>query len=211
MVLPALVAAVSAPLTSCSTITRSSSQSGHLHRPTAATYADYSVLGNPGPSGIITVRPAEASAERQAPAGPMWVVVPPSGLHGLAAPVIASARLARQEGTVRVWLSKNTAGGLCVLVFSPHLASDPKHDHSVAAWCGTKMELGRPSYVNIRDDSGSTPWSVVGTVPNGSHCVFMHLANGATSTARVRNNSYRALIPRRVVSVTSCRQDGSDS
>jgi hypothetical protein len=170
------------------------------HEPLRPVNAYYSVLTQPGPSGISVIAPLQIPAAKLTPSHPIWVTLPPSHHGGAARPIISSARQVIRAGSLRIWLAKNTGGGICMLAFNPGDAPDPKHDHSLLVFCGGESTLGSGALT-------VQPWVhgnyfVVGVVPNGVRAVIVHLANGEHRDVAVVDNSYHTVVPVRMDGVT---------
>jgi hypothetical protein len=176
--------------TGCGTTATSTTHSNASKVTASVTYADYPALSRPGPSGITVVSPAQASAVRATKSSPIWVAVKPT-YPAAALPNIASAHEARRTGTLRVWVSKSTRSGLCILVFSPEFAENPATDHSVSATCGAKQNLAKGLVYLGRVSRGSQHLTfLVGAVPKGVAQVLVTSANGDVQSIPVYNNTY---------------------
>lgn len=164
--------------------------SGRARTGKAVTYADYPVLSHPGPSGISVVSVARAHTAATTKSGPIWVSVQPKSPYAVL-PEIASAREVAHNGKMRVWISKNSRGGVCLLMFHPDLASSPTLDHSITAACGTADELARGTLLLERPlDSSLGTWVGLGAVPSDVSHVSALLANGRIHTTQVVHNFY---------------------
>jgi hypothetical protein len=181
----------------------STRQPGASRAATPVTYRDYRVLARRGPSGITVLSQAQARAAATTRTHPIWIAVSPEHPAPIA-PIVDSAREVRHEGTARVWLSKATDGGICMLTFNPELSPEPNHAHALAALCVIKNALCRG--VSARERLADGAWTAVGVVPNSVPYVTLHLANGQTQTTSVANNAYRTTVPTREVSVSFERQ-----
>ena len=181
-----------------SSATPGAKSNAHASPPAADFH--YSVLERPGSSGIAVIVPTQVPAAKLTPAHPIWVIIPASHTGGAARPIISSARELVHEGPLRVWLSENMGGGICMLSFNPRHAPDPKHDHSLLVFCGSKRTRGEGGLIEEAWAHGSQ--FVVGAVPDGVRVVVLHLANGQHREVSVAGNAYRVVVPAHVAEVT---------
>jgi hypothetical protein len=161
----------------------------------------YSVLERPGSNGISVIDPSEVSASRSTPSHPIWISLPPPPRKGGGVrPVIRSARELMHAGSLRIWLARNTNGGICMLSFDPREAPDPEHDHSLLVFCGNESTLGHGAVI-------VEPWAhgdylAVGAVPDGVRFATLVLVDGARRRVVVKNNSYHAVVRSQLGEVT---------
>ncbi|HEV7584234.1 MAG TPA: hypothetical protein VGO14_00485 [Solirubrobacteraceae bacterium] len=178
-------------------------------RPRQFSYADYPALLQPGPSGIGLVTPAQARAAAASRSGPLWVAAPRGRASASveqdsttpatgSAPDIASAREVARAGRARLWISRSSDGGVCVLSFRPELASDPGSYHAVSASCGSAGGLARGAAQVERAAGRNGPWLVSGVAPREVSAVTLRLRGGAERTVPVTHNSYSASVGRPV-------------
>lgn len=166
----------------------------------------YPALTVSRPSGIAVVSLAQARSVVATRAHPVWVAIKPR-YPDAALPAIRSAREVRHEGPQRVWLSKSSRGGLCLLDFDPQLSPHPATDHTVTATCGGLYELAKGLALTQRVGPGrySDAWSIVGVVPSGVRDVSIKLGDGSVHDARVVDNSYSTVADRRIIEVSFVR------
>jgi hypothetical protein len=172
----------------------------NAHASPAVADFHYSVLERPGANGISVIAPTQVPAAKLTPAHPIWVTLPASHTGGAARPIISSARELVHEGPLRVWLSENMGGGICMLGFNPRRARDPKHDHSLLVSCGSERTSGEGGLIEEAWAHGSQ--LVVGAVPDGVRVVVLHLANGEHREVAVAGNAYHVVVPAHVAEVT---------
>lgn len=169
-------------------------------RSSALNESHYSVLGRPGANGISVIDPSQVAAARSKASRPIWVRLPPAHGPGAARPEIASARELTRAGKLRTWLAKNSGGGICILAFDPDNSPDPRHDHSLLVFCGSRRSADEGAVVMEPGPHGT--YLVAGAVPDGVRAVDIRLVNGEHRHVLAEHNSYHTVVRARLAGVT---------
>jgi hypothetical protein len=177
------------------------SSRSHNSASRAGSYASYNALHRPGPNGILVVQPSQASAASKLSARPIWVAVRPQ-YHGAIIPDVRAARELTPSGDDRIWIAPSNRAGICLLDFSPQMATDVAHAHAVLASCSAHSELTQGTAVVLGRTGSHGEKMILGLVPDPVRAVAVKFARGAAAAVPVHNNLYVLVTSRQVRAVT---------
>jgi hypothetical protein len=108
--------------------------------------------------------------------------------------------MARHVGPIRIWLSRGTPDGLCMLLFDPRLAPDPRHAHSVLSLCSGEEELAKG--LMFKGQLSARMWAVIGAAPDNVSSATVHAEGQPSRVVAVVDNVYYATSSSRDVTVS---------
>jgi hypothetical protein len=180
--------------------------------PPPASAADYSALQTGRPDRLFAAYSHQGARQLERRGlGPIWVG-PRPGTSTIPMPDVETAREVRiGPKSTRVWISKGSGGGVCLLAMSPlspprsHLRKEPP----VISSCVTHADLYRGTALAEetagRDGDTHGLSSVIGIAPDGVRQVSISLAEGAPKSLRVRHNIYAGRAEGEITAVTFAR------